>query len=123
VQGEMHTVDFLLGHTASVLTVELWFIGIWLLPTIAVGSAETFRVVRRTYIRLFTLCLPTPPGSCTFAEALRQLSVTMVGIQRAGLGSLISHCLSVGLLSTMLGGHQAQHQCVVRFLFFHTHGH
>jgi hypothetical protein len=28
VQGEMHTVDFLLGHTASVLTVELWFIGI-----------------------------------------------------------------------------------------------
>ena len=27
VQGELHTVDFLLGHTVSVLTVSLWFIG------------------------------------------------------------------------------------------------
>ena len=31
VLGELHTLDFLLGHTASVLKVSLWFIGTKLL--------------------------------------------------------------------------------------------
>jgi hypothetical protein len=60
VEGELHTVDFLLGHTASVLTAYIWFIGTCLLHTITVGSAEPFRAVRGTSIMLLTLCLPMP---------------------------------------------------------------
>ena len=48
VQRVLHTVNFLLGHTASVLTVWLWFIGTWLLYTTAVRLTEAFRTVTGT---------------------------------------------------------------------------